>query len=249
MKNFGIRAGVTAVATSALFASAAWADLANYSQDYEGLDAGSATALGDDGWLVGANVFDSGGGFLYNYFAFPAPNGTGAFSNVAVGAGGVDQGAQQMVVFNDYNNGDHTNGSNNIIEANIFHEQNIGAGDVGSSWTFSFDAALGDIAGSSTALAFIKTLDPNNGFNTSNFLIVDMTSIPSAWNSYSIDIDITAGLSGQILQFGFLNTASNSEASGIVYDNVSFSAVPLPGALVMLLGGVGGLMGFRRKNG
>ena len=227
MKNYGIRAGVTAVAASALFVSASWADLADYSQDFESLDPTGPTVLGDDGWLVGANVFDSSGGFLYNYFAFPAPNGNGAFTNVAVGEGGIDQGDQQIVVFNDYNNTDHSD-TTNVIEANVFHEQIIGAADVGSTWTFSFDAALGDIAGSSTALAFIKTLDPNNGFNTSNFLTVDMTSIPSAWNSYSIDILITAGLSGQILQFGFLNTASSFEASGIFYDNVSFRGDGLP---------------------
>jgi hypothetical protein len=231
MKNYGIRAGVTAVAASALFVSASWADLADYSQDFEGLDSTSPSALGDDGWLVGANVFDSNGVYLFNYFAFPAPNGSGSFSNVAVGAGGVDQGDQQMVVFNDYNNTEQHN-TTNIIEANVFHEQNIGAADIGSTWTFSFDAALGDIADRSTALAFIKTLDPNNNWNTSNFLPVDMTTIPSAWNPYTIDILITADLSGQIMQFGFLNTASEFEPSGILYDNVSFVGDGLPVELI-----------------
>ncbi len=35
-------------------------------------------------------------------------------------------------------------------------------------------------------------------------------------------IDIDKDLVGQFLQFGFLNTASNYEASGIFYDNVNF---------------------------
>ena len=227
MKNYGIRAGVTAVAASALFVSASWADLADYSQDFEGLDSTSPTALSDDGWLVFGNVFNSSGGYLFGYGPDPAPNNSGAFCNVAVGDGGTGQGAQQMVVFNDYNNTTQHD-TTNIIEANVFHEQIIGAADIGSTWTFSFDATLGDIADRSTALAFIKTLDPNNGFTLSNFLTVDMTSIPSAWNPYSIEILITAGLSGQIMQFGFLNTASAYEPSGILYDNVSFVGDGLP---------------------
>jgi hypothetical protein len=227
MKNYGIRAGVTAVAASVLFVSASWADLADYSQDFEGLDSTSPTALSDDGWLVFGNVFNSSGGYLYGYGPNPAPNGDEAFSNVAVGQGGTGQGAQQMNVFNDYNNADHGS-TTNVIEANVFQEQNIAAADIGSTWTFSFDAALGNIADRSTALAFIKTLDPSNGYATTTFLTVDMTSIPSTWNPYSIEILITEGLSGQIMQFGFLNTASDYEPSGIFYDNVSFVGDGLP---------------------
>ena len=62
-------------ALACLAASTGWAQVGTYSQDFEGLDITSGTALGDDGWLVGANVFDPNGNFLYNYFAFPAPNG------------------------------------------------------------------------------------------------------------------------------------------------------------------------------
>jgi hypothetical protein len=38
----------------------------------------------------------------------------------------------------------------------------------------------------------------------------------------SIQITIDAGLVGQLLQYGFQNTSSNNEGSGIYYDNVSF---------------------------
>jgi hypothetical protein len=44
-----------------------------YSQDFEALNAGSLTALGDEGWLVFANVF-AGETYLYGYGPNPAPN-------------------------------------------------------------------------------------------------------------------------------------------------------------------------------
>jgi len=82
----------------------------------------------------------------------------------------------------------------------------------------------------STALAFIKTLDPNAGFALTNFLTVDTAVFPSLWQEgVAIDLGIDAGLSGQILQFGFLNTASNSAPTAVFYDNVSFGVVPEPG--------------------
>ena len=64
-----------AVVACLVAAPTSWAALTTYSQDFEGLNQADPSALGNDGWLVGANVFDSGGGFLYNYFSFPAPNG------------------------------------------------------------------------------------------------------------------------------------------------------------------------------
>ena len=112
----------------------------------------------------------------------------------------------------------------NVIEANTFQEQTISAGEIGSTWNFDFDAKLGNLAGASTALAFIKTLDPNNGWATTNFITVDMTAIPTTWGSYQLSITIDAGLAGQILQIGFANSASNWESSGVFYDNVNFYA-------------------------
>jgi cysteine-rich repeat protein len=216
-----------------------------YQQDFEGLNAGSASALGDDGWLVGANVFAGlppGGAFLYNYFAFPAPNGGAAFSAVATGEGGAPQGAQQLSIYSDYNNGDHANG--NTIEANVFRARTIVAGDVGKVFTFQFDRKLGNlnsagdpncpypVAGpflgtpcANTALAFIKVFDPV--FTLLDFPTADMTSISTTWGTSSVTTaPIPAGAVGGQLQFGFLNKASLYQPSGIFYDNVTFSSVP-----------------------
>ncbi len=195
--------------------------LAPYSQDFEGLVLADPDALANDGWLVFGNVFDPGGGYLYGYGPFPAPNGTNAFCDIVTGEGGPDQGLQQLVVYSDYNNLDH--GVGDLIESNVYQEQTIEAGDVGSIWEFAFQAKLGNIAGSSTAQAFIKTLDPSSGYALTNFITADMTSIPVTWSGFSLYIRIDASLEGQILQFGFMNTATNYEPSGIFYDNVIFN--------------------------
>jgi hypothetical protein len=215
---------LAALALVCLMAAGSHANLTFYSQDFEGLVQADPGALAADGWFVFGNVFDPGGGYLFGYGPFSAPNGGPGFCAIAAGEGGPSQGAQQIVVYNDYNSDQHPLG--NIIEANVFQEQIVGAIDVGAGFDFNFDAKLGDIQPNSTALAFIKTLDPNT-FGLSSFITVDMTSIPTTWNSYSLKITIDEGLVGHILQFGFLNTATQYTPSGIVYDNVSFGQQPV----------------------
>jgi len=194
--------------------------LGPYSQDFETLVQADPSALANDGWWVFGNVFDPAGGYLYGYGPFPAPNHNVAFCQIVIGEGGAEQGAQQLVVFSDYESEEHANG--NIIESNVFQEQTIEAGDVGSAWIFEFQAKRGNIEGGSTAHAFIKTLDPGAGHTLTNFITVDMTSIPTTWTGAALGIIIDPSLDGQILQFGFMNTASNYEGSGIFYDNINF---------------------------
>lgn len=228
----------TLIAAAALICliPAAGQALAPFSQDFEALGQLDPNALATDGWLVYGNVFTPTGTYLYGYGPFPAPNGTGAFCAIDAGQGGIEQGAQQLSVYSDYNNvAAHTAGNN--VESNVFHEQTIAPGDVGNTWVFAFQAKLGNLAGGSTAKAFIKTLNPAAGYALTNFIAADMTSIPTSWGSYSLTISIDAGLSGQLLQFGFLNNATHFESSGIFYDNVAFhvqeaTAVP-PDAIAL----------------
>jgi hypothetical protein len=213
------------------------ADLTTYNQDFEGLNQADPDALRNDGWLVFANVFGPDWSYWYGYGPFTAPNGGPGFSGIDVGQGGPNQGAQQLVVYSDYNNGNHGDGSNAIIEANVFQEQTIGAADVGNTWRFKFDAKRGNIGGATTAAAFFKTLDPANGYALTNFITIDMTAVPSAWDSYSLSILIDPSLEGQILQFGFLSWASRYEDSGIFYDNIAFDLAPLAVSLDIKPGG------------
>jgi hypothetical protein len=199
--------------------------LGPYSQDFEGLDQSDINALADDGWLVFGNVFDPDGGYLYGYGPFAAPNDGFAFCQIVIGEGGAEQGEQQLVVFSDYNNGDHGNG--NTIESNVFQEQVIDPENVGEIWAFRFQAKLGNLEGSSTAAAFIKTLDPENGWELTNLITLDTTSIPTTWSNYVLSIEIDPSLDGQVLQIGYLSTATNYEGSGVFYDNIDFQVFEL----------------------
>ncbi len=195
--------------------------LTPYSGDFEALDQLDPAALGNDGWVVYGNVYAAADtSWMYGYGTFPAPNDGFGFCQIDLLEGGVDQGLQQLSVFSDYNNVDHAVG--NFVESNTFHEQTVDAADVGHTWAFVFDAKRGNIAGNTTALAFVKTLDPSSGWATTNFITVDMTNIPDTWAEFSISLFIDAGLEGQILQFGFSNTTTLYESAGIFYDNVDF---------------------------
>jgi len=196
---------------------------ADHHQDYENLTHDDANALSGDGWLFYGNVFDSGGGFLYGHGPWPCPNAQGNVCDIAQGEGGAIQGAQQFNMYSDYNSAEHGNG--NLVETNVFQEQIIDAGHVGT-YTFQFDGKRGNLTGASTAAAYIKTLDPGNGYAMTNYITQDMTTEPTTWDTYTLTIDIDAGMIGQILQFGFTTTATNYEASGVFYDNVWFTNDP-----------------------
>ncbi len=191
-----------------------------HSEDFDGLNMADTAALGNAGWLVYANVFGGDWAWWYGYGTFPAPNDPNApaFSGIVDGQGGASQGLQQLVIFSDYNNADHANGAN--LESNTFQEQIVGPGDVGETWEFHFDAKMGDLAGGSTALAFIKTLNPAAGWAQTNYITADMTGAAATWTGHMLSIYIDPSLDGQILQFGFSNMASGYEPSGVYYDNV-----------------------------
>ncbi|MEM7139192.1 MAG: hypothetical protein AAF500_21645 [Myxococcota bacterium] len=209
-----------------------------YEQNFDSLDI-TSDVIGD-GWLYFNNVIDTTVNPPETRFGYPeppnnqAPNGTGNISGLVDDQGGDDQGTQQLSVFSDYGCCDlgggtplgHGNGTDQV-EVNVFRERTILAEDVGKTLTFSFDAKAGDLAGSTTAAGFIKTLDPNNNFNLIDFVTVDTTGIPETWMRYEVSLLIEEGDVGFILQYGFINTASDFDSSNNFYDNV---LVTLPDA-------------------
>ena len=93
----------------------------------------------------------------------------------------------------------------------------IGGGGMGG---VGGGGGMAESACSSTAQAFIKTLDPNAGFATTNNIVLDTTNIPDEWDNYTVTLDLTnPALEGQILQFGFQTIAKDFEPAGNFYDN------------------------------
>jgi hypothetical protein len=219
-----VSVAILAAAVLGLLPATSRANLSNYIQNFEGLVQTDVNALANDHWLVFGTVYRDLPGppvdttFFYQYGPFPAPNTGAAFCAIALGEGGAEQGAQVLSVYSDYNNLDHATGR--LIESAVYREWTIGAGDVGKTWIFEFDAKLGNITSPTTALAFIKTIDPAAAYARTNFVKADMTVTPITWSRYSLSLTIDSGLVGQLFQIGFSNLCTNYVASGIFYDNI-----------------------------
>jgi len=201
-----------------------------YEQDFEALDPAAPDALSNDGWLYFGSVFDGTGAFKFQFGPFPASTTTGQISLITSGQGGPDQGANQLVVFSNYDccgpgttNEGHFNGTDLVFTAVFQQINSILATDIGLTFTFQFDAKRGNIEGASSAQAFLRTLDPDAGFTITSNVELDVTDLPVDWGTYTVTLDLGDPLlEGQILQFGFQNTASNFEGSGNFYDNLTF---------------------------
>lgn len=244
--NFA-RLATLALATA--MAATSLGALTPFSQDFEGMNIASPSALADDGWLVYGNVFDSTG-WLYGYGPFAAPNGGGGFSAVGSGEGGAAQGQQYLNVYSDYNNSDH--GLGRTIEANVFQEQTISASDLGSIYDFTFDYKASSQfgpAGLTRTMAFIKVLNPGAGYAMVAFPTLETTAASTTeWASGTISVTVDNAWTGHILQFGFLSTATLYEPSGVYYDNINFQAVPEPATLsVFAVSMIGMALRRRRK--
>jgi hypothetical protein len=245
-----------AMAAAIAYAPASNAAVASYAQDFEAVNAADAAALGPFGenFKVFADVWGKAGAsnatvgtdiFLYSYGPFAAPNGGAAFSAVAGGEGGVNQGTQYLNVYSDYNNADQAIGGGSCgatqsctINTSVFQESTIAATDIGSIFTLTFDAksafaggifdaALdngGNFNTPTSASAFIKTLNPLAGFATTNDIRIDMTNVSNTvWGQFVLSIDLSdAALAGQIIQFGFNAVTTQYDNTGVYYDNICF---------------------------
>lgn len=236
------------------------AQLQNYFQDFESLDRTDPLALENDGWRGAAAGVPTGGGFVF-FAGFAAPNNIASPANSVISdvASGGDPpiGDQGLVVFTDYNSDIHAtdpalrNPAFEDLIISIFQERTIADSDIGSSIEFSWVAEQNSVppTGNARAEAFILTLDPNNGFAATNELSFDTTGTPDSLTPNSLSLDLSDPLlAGQILQFGFRTTSSDSEGVAVDYDNVSLSvtAIPEPGSIVAMALVTTGL-GLRRR--
>jgi hypothetical protein len=149
-------------------------------------------------------------------------------------------------VFSDYSNSDHADGK--WIEALVFQQQTISASEVGSIWNFTFDVKQGDQIPESSSSAYLRTF--NSALDMTSESIFNTTAFGTSWGTKTLSLEIDNSLVGQLLQFGFSSTASNYTPSGVLYDNISFSsapAVPIPGAVWLMMSGLIGLVGVARR--
>ncbi len=207
-----------------------------YFEDFEGFSGSTLTNFSNPSdpviWRRFTNVFDDGV-FQFSYSGIASAVGP-QMSALVFDQGGVDQGAQQLSVYSDYECcfgppiAGHQGGGLGTVEVNILREFDslLTSADAGTILRFTVQAKRGGIGGNSTAFAFIKVLDPSNGFSTTAIDQVELTSASTDWQTYTMEI--TAGdWDGQLLQIGFQNTSGNFDDSGMFYDNVELSTIEI----------------------
>jgi len=247
-----------ALAATVAFAPTSSAALTTYTQNFEGMTPNQGyppNDLSNDGWQIYGIVYDANpynnpsANITGQYGPFDAANGDsgdgGTIQGVATGQGGTPQGDVVLSKYTDYNNQDALT-TGQYVAASTYQEQGIGAGDVGSTWRFSYDAKMGNLVPDSSAFAYILTQDFSPEGGAESFVSNDSTNLPVDWLRYFVDIAITQDMIGDNLTFGFGAVATGDNGSGIFYDNLVFaevSQVPVPAAVWLFGSGLLGLVG------
>ena len=230
---------LTLLAT-ALVSSTALAQI-NFGDDFESYPTYEGEVpfgtIGGD-WLFFTNVFGNYPGctdWWYNYGG-DAPNGP-QISNIVDGNTG-----HALNAFSDYNNGNHGDGA--CIETNVFQERVVTSSDYGT-YTFRFDTQVPvELGVGVETFGFIKLLDPNNDWSLDLFNEVSTVTA----GVKTIGVKLGPSEEGKVLQWGFANLASNYQASGRHYDNVTFAistaggyeyeGIPIPFWAMVLMSGL-----------
>ncbi len=159
---------------------------------------------------------------------FTVPEGTGDYYRAGLEVPAWDGALTNMlrVYGNQYNN------NGNCQRTLIFQEMD--APEAGN-YVFSFDVAQdrdSAPANAEVTAAFVKVLDPANGFATVLFETVKTTP-PRAFSpndvatlSQAVEFTITEEMVGKLLQFGFYNDVTpnyvqSSDTSAALYDNIT----------------------------
>lgn len=239
-----------AVAAALISSQSAFAAL-SYSTDFEDY------TTGDVGNFKIGNIVNGGAGWFPGTYGAPGDYNVGY--SAIIDEGGAAQGSKQLSIFSDYNAwSPFTAGAGTTIQAFVSDDVGTITGDmVGNTYSFTFDAKLGNIdLALSDAAAFIKVLKTSDAsYNElANLEFDSAANLTTDWGAGSIDITIDAGMVGELLQIGFHNTATDWSPSGVVYDNLAFNApypgaseIPVPAAAWLFGSAILGLAGVGRK--
>jgi len=210
-----------------------------------------ATIARSEGWTGYMNVFENNGGSQGNY-AWGSPWGVSDLkTTVAVSNTGTYIGDQLVLEpnFNVYNAADGywANGAagNKFMEANTFVET---ASISTASASFSGTIDSYTLAGGYTAIAFIKVLNPFNGYSLDVFQTANLIS----GASFNLSADL-ASHQGKILQLGFAVSGLNANPAGPSLGNVTVTTtaapIPEPSTYSAFFGltAAGMALGLRRK--
>ena len=186
---------------------------------------------------AGFGPFDDGNGDDYeaaNRNFFTVPEGTGDYYRAGLEVPAWDGALTSMLRV--YGNQYNVNG--NCQRTLVFQEMDAPA--VGN-YVFSFDVAQdrdSAPANAEVTAAFVKVLDPDNGFNTVLFETIKTTP-PRAFSpndvttlSQAVEFTITEEMVGKLLQFGFYNDVTpnyiqSSDTSAALYDNVELGLLEI----------------------
>lgn len=210
-----------------------------------------ATSARSEGWVGYMNVFDNNAGAQGGY-VFGSGWGLGDLkTTVAVSNTGTYQGDQLVLEpnFNTYNAADGfwANGAagNKFMEANTFVET---ASISTTSAAFSGTIDSYTLASGYTAVAFIKVLNPSNGYSQDVFQTSNLVS----GSTFNLTADLTAH-QGKILQLGFMVSGLNANPAGgsLGSATVTVAAAPIPEPSTYTafvgLAAAGLAVGLRRK--
>lgn len=229
----------------------------SYTEDFESLSPADAAALSGTGWLIG-NVIQAGGTGAWFGPNNGAPNtsaggGLNGYSAVVTGQGGATQGTNQLSVFSDYNGWSAFGGAGSqTLDTFVYRDLGLVTADmVGQTYEFTYDTKEGNISSGPTAEAYAYITVLKSSDNSFGTIFNDETDTENGidWNRGTVSVAVDAGMVGELMQIGFRNRTTEWEASGVFYDNLSFSvsAVPEPSSLSILAVSASGLLVRRRR--
>lgn len=224
-----------------------------------------ASSLRADGWFGYMNVFNNAGGTAGDYVFGSGWGLADLKTTITADVPGTIFGDQLRLEPN-YNayanslNGSNedrafwTNSSNGGVTAgalgNKFMEANtiVESANIGVS-SASFHGIIDGytLASGYTAQAFIKVLNPGNGYSTDLFNTYDLAN----GSYFTINADLSAH-QGKLLQMGFVVSGVNANPSGADLGSalvtVTATAIPEPSSFAAIFGGLSAAFaGLRRR--